>query len=112
MEGDRITGVDDGHLSMGGHDLDDRVRPLTLQVKNCSELFAEYYNTLHQLQMNGLNFPDIHREMVRRWMECTDDVEKSVRSVKIISMRNWIERLRNRVRELKEETVDGVKLFR
>lgn len=74
----RITSVSDGVCSMSSHDLSDRCFPLDLKIKRISDTVAYYSNKFHALKNNSINYPDLNRELIKRWVNmcnCTDDKE-------------------------------------
>lgn len=72
MKGPNIQEVNDGLFSMSSRFLNDRVRLLTMRNKIISEEFERTSKTLHDLNNNKLNYPDIHSKLVDLWVEACD----------------------------------------
>lgn len=68
IEEDRITEVSDFMCRMYGYDISDRCFPLDLVIKGCSDKVYYLWEEFLELK-NGLNYPYLHRELVRRWVE-------------------------------------------
>lgn len=108
---DRITSVTDGFFEMGGRDLSDRCYPLTIKNKRISDEVQGWRTRFHALNAPGLNYPDLIRELVRRWIEMCEANEKDLQKL-YDSLGEFGRKIENRVQDLKYEEVDGVNIFR
>lgn len=110
---DRITSVSDGYFSHGSYDLSDRCYPMEMKVKIISGDVDYWRNQFHQLNHNSLNHPDLNRKLIDMWVEMCEnrnDEEK---------LRELYEKLNdfghgvvNKVREIRGETINEIRLFR
>lgn len=103
-DGNAITEVTNGYFSHSGSFLNDRCYPMNITIKLISENFKYYSDKLHQVQDLEFEkgFPNIHRELVRRWCECCDDKDD-------------IEKIQEHYSKLEEWyilSVDGIKELR
>lgn len=104
--------VSDGNFSHGGH-LTDRCYPMDMKVKLISEHVSYWREKFHKLNHNSLNMPDINRALIARWCMMCDDREDEKMSIKHgEELNEFCEKIVTRVSEAKDETVEGVKLFR
>ena len=65
----RITSVSDGSIISDGYDLSSECYPLDMKVKQISDTVNSWYNDFHREGNNAINYPDLTRELVRRWVE-------------------------------------------
>lgn len=107
--------VTNGYIRTGGSmgDLSDRCYPLDMDIKLISGAVDYWSKRFHALEHNSLNHPDLHRELVRRWVEICDnkDDDKKVQELydKLATFGNSVLK---KVKEVKEDiSVEGVKLF-
>jgi hypothetical protein len=110
---DRITEVSDGMMSHSGRDLSDRCYPLEMKIKVISDHVKFHSDAFHKLPNRGLNYPDLHRELIRRWAEAcevADDVNKLKEALQSIS--KWANEVTAAVHNLGNTYVGDVALFR
>ena len=70
-----VNEVSDGHCSHSGSFLNDKCYPLDIMIKRISDIFLYYSDKLHahdDVEFKRV-FPDIYRELVKRWCLCCDD---------------------------------------
>lgn len=56
---------------IGKDEIESQIRPLSILNMQISMYYYEASNRLHQKGAGDLNYPDIHRWLVREWLECT-----------------------------------------
>ena len=113
MEDERVTGFTDGSFHMGGNDLSDRCFPLNMRIKRISDEYDFVSDKLHKEGTNALNYPDIHRWLVNHWVEtclCSDD--KDLRIARYGKLNDFCDKVLQKCRDFKFETVEGVRLGR
>jgi hypothetical protein len=111
----RIRCVTDGIFELSGYDLTDRTYPLTVDIKCISDTFKYYYDMLHRSGPRGLNFPDINRWLISKWVDACEyamsvgeDAEQEV----ITAIYDEVKDFAAKALEAKNISVEGVKLFR
>lgn len=74
-DGNAITELTDGYFTHSGNFLNETCYPMDITIKLISENFKNYSDKLHKVQDLEFkrNFPNVHRELVRRWCKCCDD---------------------------------------
>lgn len=113
MDGDRVTSVSDSRFSLSGNSLGDRCFPLDLNIKNISDSVAWYSDKIHALNHNGLNHPDIHRELINRWVEmCHVKDDKVALKGLFDSLADFYKSIEQIVSGLSNQYAGGVKIFR
>jgi len=112
VEDGRIVDVSDGYFSHGAYSLNDRCFPITLQNKMLSEYVASCSDRLHKEGNNSLNYPDIHNWLVNRWVDLCKTVVEDVSQKLRKDIGVFTNTILNRCKELREETYEGVKIFR
>jgi hypothetical protein len=112
MNGNRITSITTGQISMSGYDLSDRCFPLALEFKVASDTASYWSKKIHELKNAGLNHPDIHRELVSRWVDICESANSP-------NVKDYYEKLSafgrgicEKVESFKYEDFEGVRLFR
>lgn len=109
----RITSVSDGHFGLSSHSLNDRCFPLEMRVKVISDYFDYHYNKIDNSSRNGLNYPDINRHFVDKWVEtCTNREDVALLNKGMEEIAEFTNAVLDRCGALKNETVGGVNLFR
>lgn len=112
MDGERITSVSDGYISLSGNDLSDKCFPLDMNFKTISDEFFYWHRKFHDLQNTALNYPDLHRELVSRWIEvCNRKDEEDFINESFSKLSNFYNEVINKVSELQNISVDGVSIF-
>jgi len=105
-----VTSVHDGWFETGSNNLSDMCFPLTIRNKVISDSFSGFSNKIHEINNNGLNYPDIHRYFVSRWMECcngaSDDKIKAIYS----EIENFIKDIKEKVST--DVSINGIRVFR
>lgn len=108
----RITQVNDSTLTMSGNNLSDRCYPLDLKIKMCSDLVEYWSRKFHELNRKNINYPDLNRELVRRWVEMCDNVnDANVFSNLHISLIRFGNDVIENINEAMNKKVDGIPLF-
>src|SRR5258708_784432 len=101
----RVTMLADGMFERSVYDFRDRIFPLTRRGNRIVAHFQIASRDLHT--MHNLNFPDIHRELVARWVKAmagSDEVATEV----VNALREWVREI-DRARDV---VVGGVSVFR
>lgn len=112
-EENRITEVSDSMFRLFGHDLSDRCFPLDLGIKRCSDTAAYWSREFHRLNHNGLNYPDLNRELVRRWAEMCENIHYEKRLQELYdNLNKFGNDVIKKVNGLRHEAVEGIHLFR
>ena len=103
--------VSDGFVEMGGHDID--CYPLNMKIKVISDNVSAWSRELHALRNNSLNYPDIHRELLRRWVEMCDNADNEKKLDKMYDdLADFVNEIKRRVRNLATESVGDIRIFR
>ena len=101
----KITKFVNGSFQVGGNSL--FVLPLTLVNKSISEQYDYYWREIRELKC-GLNLPDIHRHLVKLWI---DDCSLPVNSEHYIKVREFYQEIRSAVLDKRLIQVQTVKVF-
>lgn len=110
---DRITSVTDGYFEHGGSDLSDRCYPLDLNIKRISDEVNYWSKKFHDLKTNSLNHPDLNRELISRWVEMCEAKDDHQKLQKLYdSLSEFGNAVISKVRDLSDETIGGVRIFR
>ena len=97
---------------MSGYDISDRCFPLDLRIKRCSDTAAYWSKTFHELKHNSLNHPDLNRELISRWATMCENVkDDKVLQELYDKLDKFGNAIVSKVRDLKYEEVEGVRLF-
>lgn len=100
-------------MIMSSNDLSDRCFPLDLSIKRCSDAVAYWSKRIVELNNNSLNYPDLKRELINRWIiMCENKDDKDKLQELYDSLSKFGNAVIKRVNELKHEEIDGVALFR
>jgi hypothetical protein len=93
--------------------MDDGCYPLEMIIKIISDEVAYWSKEFHSLKINTLNYPDLNKELIRRWIELCDnrDNEKLLQEL-FDKLSNFCNSVVNKARDLNFEEVEGVSLFR
>jgi hypothetical protein len=112
-EEDRITGVSDGFVNHGGHDLSKLCFPVEMKIKGISDNFAAAKGRLRSEGLPNLNFPDIQRWLEIKWATACQnkDDEKTVNAA-IQDLDLFVREILIKCRDIRQESVDGVYLIR
>jgi hypothetical protein len=109
----RITSVSDGSFRHGGSDLSDRCFPLELRVKKISDNVAYWSKEFHSLKNNALNYPDLNRELIRRWVELCENRYDDNRVQELHDqLSSFCNSVIQNVKDLSFKEVEGIRLFR
>lgn len=112
MNGEDITSVTDGFFNLGSSSLNDRCFPVELDIKVKSDNVKYWNDEFHKLKNNSLNYPDLNRELISRWVAlCIETDEKKLQKLYDSLSKFGSDVLRS-VYRLNNESVDGVRLFR
>lgn len=105
---DDITSVSTGVIRTSGY-MNNVTFPLTLRIKNISDSVAYYSKELHAIKRN-LNHPDLHRELVKRWVEMCEEKDDTKVKDKMTSLQAFIDKIKEAATE--NVYVEGVRIFR
>jgi len=112
MEGSNISEVSSGTIRTSGSDLSDRCYPLEMNIKIISESVSFWSKRFHQERI-GLNHPDLHRELVRRWVELCDNKDNDDHLKELYEkLSQFGNSVLQKVNDLNFEEVEGIKLLR
>lgn len=107
------TMVTDGSFQTSGGSFSERCFALGIPIKNASDSVAYWSDKFHAAKINGLNHPDLHRELVRRWCEICENIDHKEKLESLYKDLDKFGRaILDRVQDLRYEEVAGVKLFR
>ena len=113
MNGQKVTEVSDGMFRHSSSDLSDRCFPIDMTIKILSDNASYWMDRFHSLEVNGLNYPDLSRAIIGRWVELClnkDDKEKIKElSTELSSFGNCVIEA---VKNSSSTIIDGVSLFR
>lgn len=103
-----VLSITDSHFNRGGYSLTEDCFPMSLDVKYVSDNVRYYYNEIHKFK--GLNFPDIQRELVRRWKEIIN-CEPDKRKILWENLESFYRDIKGGVEKRWVEVVGNIKLF-
>jgi len=113
MNGDKVTGVEDGNFSMSYSDLNDRCFHLSLPIKRISDAVNYWSKKLHEIKNNSVNHPDLNRELIRRWaVMCQNSEDENAAKAGLESLRKFCENVVSMFDGLADMRVDGIPLIR
>lgn len=108
-----VQSVVDGKFQHSGLDLSDRCYPMELSIKAISDSVAFYYDELHKIKSLNLNYPDLNREYIRRWVELCDNRKDECKMKRLWeSLRNFHQGIIETVNQTKQTEIEGVQIFR
>jgi hypothetical protein len=109
VEENRVTSVHDGWFEMGSLDLSDRCFPLTVRNKVISDSFKNFSDQVHAIRNNGLNYPDINRYLISKWVDCCEETNDEKIQKVYIEIEEFIDKLKDIHLDLK---INGINVFR
>lgn len=113
MEDGRITSVSDGSFITGSYDLTDECFPVTMEIKKVSEEFEYWRRKIHELNCNSLNHPEIHRDLVQRWVRICEKIDdKEFVKEQLNFLESFCTEIIKTVKELREQKVGTVRIFK
>jgi hypothetical protein len=113
MEDGKVYSVTTGVINTTGFDMADSIYPLSMELKVISEGVAHYSKRLHDIKGANLNFPDIHRELVRRWHQIIENKSNGGSGRKLWdSLSAWVSTIESECMGVRQKTIDSVKIFR
>ena len=112
MEDGRVTEVTDGILTHSSRDLTDRCFSLSIRIKRISDEVAHYMDKFHTIKVPGLNFPDLSREMVSRWVDMCETTNDADLRIMYDSLSAFSKDIHKKINGLQNEQVGSFKLFR
>lgn len=108
-----IQEVCDGYFSLSSGSLNNVCFPVNLRIKRISDEFAMYSNKIHKLNYNTLNYPDIHRYLVREWVKTCEHKDKDEYIKNMFDKLNkFYNTIREEIAKQSEATFEGVRLFK
>ncbi|MEN6549986.1 MAG: hypothetical protein ABFE07_28415 [Armatimonadia bacterium] len=82
-------------------------------VAKISDQFDKLYQQIHKLDLNCLNYPDIHGRMVRLWEEaCRGRQDRKLVHARLAMAKVFTQRICRTVASWERVTVAGVRLLR
>ena len=112
-EENRITEVSSGVICYRGFDLSEECYPLEMSVKQISDSVAYLENEFSSLKNRSVNHMDLHRELLRRWIElCKNRNDEDHLTVLQNRLQEFGLSFLQKVHELDYEMVDGIRLSR
>lgn len=106
MEGQKVTQIRNGTTETSGQDLTESCMPLEMQIKRISDGVDYWYKRILDIRAN-LNIPDIHRELVRQWVDlCTK------KDPEFHAMNDWCRGLIDAATSLREVEYNGIRILR
>lgn len=107
-----VRDVSDGNFRHSGY-LTDRCYPVDMKVKRISEHVSYWRDKFHKLNHNSLNMPDINRALVDKWCEMCDNREDLEKWKELgANLDDFCEKIVAKVNGVKDDTVEGVMIFR
>jgi hypothetical protein len=112
-EDNKITSVSDGMFRLGSSDLSDRCYPLDMGIKQISDTVSYWSDEFHKIKINGLNHPDLNRELIQRWVDLCDNKDNADKMKELYeSLSKFGNAVKQKCNDLGFETVECVTLFR
>ncbi len=109
----RITSVTDGRFSLGSYDLSDSCFPLELRIKNLSDSVNYWHDKFHNLKHNGLNHPDLNRELISQWVEMCENIgDEEILKTLYTKLDEFGKAVTEQVGNLRYTQIEGVRIFR
>lgn len=109
----RVTEVRTGYITVGSYDFNDKIKPLTMPYKVASDEVEAVYNKLHREGSPGLNWPELHRHLVRLWLKLCDAYDVELKGELISSAYEELYEFRDAILNIcQNTTVDGIQLFK
>lgn len=113
IEEGRITSVTTGMCRLSGYDLSDMCFPLDIRIKNISDTVAYYMKKLHEVKHLNLNYPDLNRAFISRWVDlCKVKDDDKALQIGYDNLSAFYQSIIDKVSQVKNEYVEGVQLFR
>jgi hypothetical protein len=109
ISGERVTEVSDGIFSHNSYDLSDRIFPLTLANKVCSEPFSRYKDKLLKEGLNCFNYPDFCDFFVQKWVLALQNPNESCKYIN--EMIGFVDAVLEEMQKMKKIQVQGVYLI-
>jgi hypothetical protein len=108
IENGILKEVSDGMFSTYGN-LSDGYFPVSLRIKNISEIFMKLSNKIHENHFPSLNYPDIHRYLVSQWIDaCNTNNEKANDIIK--ETESFVDDTLEYCEGTKQHTINGVRI--
>lgn len=109
----RVTCVTDSMFEHSSYDMTDRCFPLDLRIKAASDSVSYKWDILQGLKPNSLNYPDLHRALVSKWIELCENIDDSKKMQALYdSLNEFVRKIQERMQELRYEEIEGISLFR
>ncbi len=109
----RISEVSTGIVTQASYDLYDRCFPLNADIKIKSDQVALWKSKIKALEANSLNWPDIHEEFTRIWMELCNITPKALKTATVYQeLADFSNSIIKQVENMRYEKANGVKIFR
>jgi hypothetical protein len=106
----KITGIETEFYRTSGSDL--RCFPVTDKVARISNICKAKSDAFHGLCFNGLNHPDLNRELERRWIQlCESDSDERL-EILLESLDLFTQHIVNTVEYIRTLNVDGINIVR
>jgi hypothetical protein len=105
--------VTNGIIITGNVDVNQECFPLDIRIKRASTVISAMKSNLHKVGINGLNHPDISRKINSMWVDMCSVVDDEKQfQLHYDEIESFISGLNKKINELKEESFEGVYLFR
>ena len=108
------SSTSNGSVRIGGiakqwRSVDTPVHPMNMKVKRISDCYRFFYSQIHKLEgAPGINWPDIHRQWVKRWHEaCLGKQEHPA-----TWPQNFAEEFEKALAKVAECKIDGIQIIR
>ena len=109
----RITCVSDGMFSLSSNDLSNKCFPLDMKIKQISDTVDYWSNAFHNLNNNSLNYPDLNRALISKWIEmCENKENENLLKELYLQLNKFGKDVTTKVKNLSYEEIDGINLFR
>lgn len=110
MDDGRVTGVETEYFKTGGYDL--TCFPVTEKVIRVSDICKSKSDIFHGLCFNGLNHPDLSRELERRWVQLCRTDEGEQLEILLDDLNLFCDHVVNTVEYIRTQNVDGIYIVR
>jgi hypothetical protein len=108
-----VTCVSDGTGETGGNDLSEQCRPLTRRNLSISGNYEHRRARIDKCAGTlNINWPDIHDKLVEFWLDEIDATSDVTEESTAHFNKEWVDKFCKRLRELRDESVDGVPIYR
>jgi hypothetical protein len=111
IEDNCIKEITDGYSNHMSSDLSNRCFPLNISIKRISHTVHYWSEEFFKFRGKSLNYPDLHRELVRRWVEMCENSDKPIFSTLYNNLEQFAKSVISKVNSVDYEEVEGIKIF-